>query len=131
MSSVSKKLAFFFACVLVLGLCLPLAGCFYNEEEAEAEAAAAATESGDGSAEVSESNTEGGAGDKDAAQELVGQSLTRDEIEAAVGTPSKFVMSSAGCERGVYGGYFYYDGFSIFSRSYDKGGTFTVVSISE
>jgi hypothetical protein len=40
-------------------------------------------------------------------------------------------MSSEGCERGVYAGRFYYDGFTIFSRTYDKGQTFSIVSINE
>jgi uncharacterized protein YceK len=69
-------------------------------------------------------------GDKDAASALVGQKLSKEDIEAQVGTGERFEMSSAGCERGVYAGYFYYKNFSIYSVTYDKGGTFTVKSVS-
>lgn len=70
------------------------------------------------------------AGDQTAAEALIGQSLTREEIEEAVGAGERFEMNNAGCERGVYGGYFYYSNFSIFSKTYDKGGSFTIVSVS-
>lgn len=119
MNTYAKRLLTLFAAVVMASLCLVMAGCFAVDESAEESAGA----------EVSEVNENASAGDADAAEALIGESLTRDEIEAAVGVPSKFEMSSAGCERGVYGGYFYYEGFSIFSRSYDKGGSFTIVSV--
>ena len=65
------------------------------------------------------------------AEALIGQTLTRDEIEDTLGECEKFDMSSDGCERGVYAGRFYYDGYAIFSRTYDKGQTFSIVSVSE
>lgn len=66
-----------------------------------------------------------------AAQELIGQTVTQDDIEAAVGKWEDFEMSSAGCERGVYAGKFYYKDFYIFSRTYDKGQTFSVTAVNE
>lgn len=68
---------------------------------------------------------------KDAAKALIGKSVSREDVEAAVGEWNDFQMSSEGCERGVYAGRFYYDGFTIFSRTYDKGQTFSIVSINE
>lgn len=72
-------------------------------------------------------------GDSDqasAAEALIGQTLTRSQIEESLGACSKFEMSANGCERGVYAGRFYYDGYTIFSRTYDKGETFYIVSIN-
>lgn len=66
-----------------------------------------------------------------AAQALIGQTVTQDDIEAAVGEWDDFEMSSAGCERGVYAGKFYYKDFYIFSRTYDKGQTFSVSAVNE
>lgn len=67
---------------------------------------------------------------KEAAEALIGQTLTRDEIEAAVGECEQFDMNNNGCERGVYAGKFFYKGFSIQSRTYDKGKTFKVISVN-
>lgn len=67
---------------------------------------------------------------KEAAEALIGQTLTRDEIEAAVGSCEQFDMNNNGCERGVYAGKFFYKGFSIQSRTYDKGKTFKIVSVN-
>ncbi len=101
-----------------------------SQEEAAAEdgqddAAAAGDDGRDDAAEKRAT------GDKEAAEGLIGTSVTRDELEAAVGSGEKFEMSAAGCERGVYAGYFYYDGFSIFTRTYDQGKTFSVVAVNE
>ena len=42
-----------------------------------------------------------------------------------------FELDGNGCERGVYAGRFYYDGFILYSRTYDKGETFHVMSVNE
>ena len=65
---------------------------------------------------------------KKAAEKLIDQTLSREEIEVAVGECEDFEMSSAGCERGVYSGKFFYKDFTIHSRTYDKGKTFHIVS---
>ena len=65
-------------------------------------------------------------GDKAAAEELMSQ----DDVEDSVGKWADFEMSSEGCERGVYAGIFYYDNFTIFSRTYDKGQTYHIVSVN-
>lgn len=67
---------------------------------------------------------------KKAAKKLIGKLCTRKYIEKKVGKPKKFVMSNAGCERGVYAGNFYYKGFMIHSRTYNKGKTFRVVAVN-
>lgn len=78
-----------------------------------------------------EAGTESNSQGKAAAEALIGQSLTKEEVEAAVGKWNDFDMSSNGCERGVYAGRFYYDDFNIFSRTYDKGQTFSIVSVND
>lgn len=107
--------ALFAACAIAL--CLALTGC---QEEGEYVESAGIVEIG-----------QEAEGDFDAAQKLVGQTLTKEEIEAAAGTGERYDMNSAGCERGVYGCYFYYSNFSIFAKTYDKGATMTVASVSE
>lgn len=68
---------------------------------------------------------------KAAAEELIGETLSREEIEQKLGAWEEFDMNSAGCERGVYAGEFYYEDFQIFSRTYNKGKTFRIVSVNE
>lgn len=63
-----------------------------------------------------------------AAQALIGETVTQDDIKEKVGDWNDFEMSSAGCERGVYSGKFYYGTFIINTRTYDKGETYSVVS---
>lgn len=64
----------------------------------------------------------------EAAQTLIGETVTQDDIKEKVGEWNDFEMSSAGCERGVYAGKFYYSTFIINTRTYDKGETYSVVS---
>ena len=118
---------------LALSLCLTtLAGCAgQGQEDGAAESPSAQATQEESSPEDEGGEAAGAAGDKAAAEALVGTSATRDEIEAAVGDGERFEMSAAGCERGVYAGYFYYDGFSIFTRTYDQGKTFSVVAVNE
>jgi hypothetical protein len=67
---------------------------------------------------------------KKAAKKLIGKTCTRKYIQNKVGKPKRFVMSNAGCERGVYAGNFYYKKFTIHTRTYNKGKTFRVVSVN-
>lgn len=94
-----------------------------NEIKAESEA--------DTSGDDTKSSTSSASADIAAAEELVGQTMSRDEVQEALGEWENFEMTSNGCERGVYAGRFYYKDFTIFSRTYDKGQTFSIVSINE
>ena len=69
-------------------------------------------------------------GDKAAAEELIDETASQDDLDESVGKWADFEMSSEGCERGVYAGIFYYDNFTIFSRTYDKGQTYHIVSVN-
>ena len=70
-------------------------------------------------------------GDKAAAEKLIDQTVTRDEIEEKVGEWNNFELDGAGCERGVYAGKFFYDNILINSRTYDKGETFRIVTVQD
>jgi hypothetical protein len=67
---------------------------------------------------------------KEVAEEFIGKTVSREEIQTGMGKWEKFEMSSKGCERGVYAGNFYYKDFVIFSRTYNKGKTFRIVSVN-
>ena len=123
----------------VLGLGLCLVGCSSGGSDAGAQSSSAAAASSSEAAAQQEAasgssaaaDAAGAASGVDEALTLVGETKTKDEIEAILGPSNRFEMSSEGCERGVYAGIFYYDGYTVFSRTYDKGGTFTIVSASE
>lgn len=70
-------------------------------------------------------------GGKEAAEVLIDQTVSRDKIEEEVGEWNDFELDGNGCERGVFAGRFFYDDFTIYSRTYDKGETFHVMSINE
>lgn len=70
-------------------------------------------------------------GNKEGAETLIDQTVSRDEIEKTVGKWNRFELDGNGCERGVYAGKFYYENFILYSRTYDKGETFHVMSINE
>ena len=72
----------------------------------------------------------GAVGDREKAESLINSDLSRDELEAAIGTCGDFEMSSKGCERGVYAGLFYYDNFILHSRTYDMGKTFHITAVN-
>lgn len=110
---------------LVVGCSSSDAGAGGDAAATEATATDGAAAEGDGAAAAS------GTADIAAAEALIGQEMTIDEVEAALGPADRFDMSAEGCERGVMQGIFYYDGFSVYSRTYDKGNTFTIVSVSE
>ena len=67
-------------------------------------------------------------GDKVAAEKLIDQTVTRDEIEEKVGEWNNFELDGAGC---VYAGKFFYDNILINSRTYDKGETFRIVTVQD
>lgn len=69
-------------------------------------------------------------GDKKAAETLIDQTVSREEIEETAGKWNEFELDGNGCERGVYAGKFYYDDFMIYSRTYDKGKTFHIMSVN-
>lgn len=85
--------------------------------------------------DINGDNTENSASsalsEKETAEELIGKTISREEIEKNVGKWEEFEMSSAGCERGVYAGEFSYKDFKIFSRTYNKGKTFRIISVNE
>ena len=81
--------------------------------------------------EDKKSSTTGNVGDKEAAEKMIDQTVSRDEIEEKVGKWNDFELDGNGCERGVYAGKFYYDNIRINSRTYDKGETFRIVAVNE
>lgn len=68
--------------------------------------------------------------EKKEAEKLIKKTVSREKIKKNVGEWEKFEMSSNGCERGVYAGKFYYEKFTIFSRTYNKGKTFRIISVN-
>jgi hypothetical protein len=69
------------------------------------------------------------AGQKEAAKQLIGQTLTKDEIVDAVGQYYKYAAGTNGCTKNVESGRFYYPGFVIYTRASENGTKFTVYSI--
>lgn len=70
-------------------------------------------------------------GGMEAAEALIDKTVSRDEVKESVGEWDRFEMDGNGCERGVYAGKFYYSDFTIYSRTYDKGETFHIMSVNE
>ncbi|WP_300408916.1 hypothetical protein [Lagierella sp.] len=68
---------------------------------------------------------------KSDAQKLIGETVTQEDVKSKIGEWDNFEMSSEGCERGVYAGRFFYEDFTIFSKTYDKGKTYHIESINE
>lgn len=82
-------------------------------------------------AEGTQSKKEGALkGDKKAAETLIEETVSREKIEETVGKWNEFELDGNGCERGVYAGKFYYEDFMIYSRTYDKGKTFHIMSVN-
>lgn len=75
--------------------------------------------------------TTGKIGNKEEAEKLLEQTVTRDEIREKVGEWNNFELDGAGCERGVYAGKFFYDNILINSRTYDKGETFRIIIVQD
>ena len=86
-------------------------------------------------ADASKDSEKGGqtaeGGGKEAAGTLIDKTVSRDEVKESVGEWDRFEMDGNGCERGVYAGKFYYGDFTIYSRTYDKGETFHIMSVNE
>lgn len=101
-----------------------------TETPQQTETAAVETEAAEPGIATEEAPASGTA-DKEAAEALVGQELSREEVQASLGEWNDFNMSSNGCERGVYAGRFYYDGFILYSRTYNQGKTFRIMSVNE
>ena len=98
------------------------------EPAAEAEETGSlAEDAADG--ENTDAEKSGTADMKAAAEALIGEQVTMEDIEEKVGKYEDFQMDSNGCERGVFAGLFYYKGFTIRSRTYDRGKTFTIVEV--
>lgn len=121
MKKTSRHTAFLLAFALMLGMGCLVVGCTLSNEDASD---VAAESTGAGAESL-------GTADISAAEALIGEEMTMDEMETALGSSKDFTMSAEGCERGVMQGIFYYDGFTVYSRTYDKGNTFTIVSVSE
>ncbi|MDR0841406.1 MAG: hypothetical protein LBN26_08520 [Christensenellaceae bacterium] len=68
-------------------------------------------------------------GQKAAAQALIGQTVTHEEIKEKVGEDISFSKGTNGCAREITSGRFYYPGFVIYCQSDDHGKTYTVLSI--
>ena len=81
--------------------------------------------------EDKKSSTTGNVGDKEAAEKMIDQTVSRDEIEEKVGKWNDFELDGNGCERGVYAVKFYYYNIRINSRTYDKGETFRIGAVNE
>lgn len=69
------------------------------------------------------------AGQKEAAKKLIGQTLTKEEVIAAVGQYTKFVTDTNGCTHDIESGRFYYPGFVIYSRADEDGSRFVILSV--
>lgn len=101
-----------------------------NSETAVAESVAAESQDAADDSDSGE-GTSSAKGDKGTAETLIGQDLSRDQVEEALGEWNDFNMDGNGCERGVYAGRFYYDDFILYSRTYDLGKTFHIMSVNE
>lgn len=99
-----------------------------KETNTETEVAAETDTAGDSTKSSASSSA---SSEKETAEQLIGKTISREEIEKNVGKWEEFEMSSAGCERGVYAGEFSYKDFKIFSRTYNKGKTFRIISVNE
>lgn len=133
MKTMNRHAAFFLVFILTLGVGCLAAGCASSDDGSSDTAADTTAKSNDTDDAVPADTAEksSGTADIEAAEALIGQEMTMDEVEAKLGAAKDFSMSAEGCERGVMQGIFYYDDFTVFSRTYDKGGTFTIVSVSD
>lgn len=124
-----NKLLIAVACMaLVIGVFALITVAVTSTTMAEAETEAD-IEEGTASGAKNDSSS-GSSEEKKAAEKLIDKTMSREKVKKNVGEWEKFEMSSDGCERGVYAGKFYYKDFTIFSRTYDKGKTFHIVSVN-
>ena len=111
-----KKLVILVVSMLLLVGIFGVIAVTITNSETNTQAKADASEDTEKSGQTSEG------GGKEAAETL---------IDKTVGEWDRFEMDGNGCERGVYAGKFYYGDFTIYSRTYDKGETFHIMSVNE
>ena len=121
-----KKKILLIVIILLLGVAFIGIGFVLTQSTTSTTKTSAKTEEG-----TEQEKKTGMVGDKAAAEKLIDQTVTRDEIEEKVGEWNNFELDGAGCERGVYAGKFFYDNILINSRTYDKGETFRIVTVQD
>ena len=121
-----KKKILLIVIILLLGVAFIGIGFVLTQSTTSTTKTSAKTEEG-----TEQEKKTGMVGDKVAAEKLIDQTVTRDEIEEKVGEWNNFELDGAGCERGVYAGKFLYDNILINSRTYDKGETFRIVTVQD
>ena len=121
-----KKKRLLIVIILLLGVAFIGIGFVLTQSTTSTTKTSAKTEEG-----TEQEKKTGMVGDKVAAEKLIDQTVTRDEIEEKVGEWNNFELDGAGCERGVYAGKFFYDNILINSRTYDKGETFRIVTVQD
>lgn len=121
-----KKKILLIVIILLLGVAFIGIGFVLTQSTTSTTKTSAKTEGG-----TEQEKKTGMVGDKVAAEKLIDQTVTRDEIEEKVGEWNNFELDGAGCERGVYAGKFFYDNILINSRTYDKGETFRIVTVQD
>ena len=121
-----KKKILIIVIILLLGVVFIGIGFVLTQSTTSTTKTSAKTEEG-----TEQEKKTGMVGDKVAAEKLIDQTVTRDEIEEKVGEWNNFEFDGAGCERGVYAGKFFYDNILINSRTYDKGETFRIVTVQD
>lgn len=121
-----KKKILLIVIILLLGVAFIEIGFVLTQSTTSTTKTSAKTEEG-----TEQEKKTGMVGDKVAAEKLIDQTVTRDEIEEKVGEWNNFELDGAGCERGVYAGKFFYDNILINSRTYDKGETFRIVTVQD
>ena len=121
-----KKKILLIVIILLLGVAFIGIGFVLTQSTTSTTKTSAKTEEG-----TEQEKKTGMVGDKVAAEKLIDQTVTRDEIEEKVGEWNNFELDGAGCERGFYAGKFFYDNILINSRTYDKGETFRIVTVQD
>ena len=121
-----KKKILLIVIILLLGVAFIGIGFVLTQSTTSTTKTSAKTEEG-----TEQEKKTGMVGDKVAAEKLIDQTVTRDEIEEKGGEWNNFELDGAGCERGVYAGKFFYDNILINSRTYDKGETFRIVTVQD
>ena len=121
-----KKKILLIVIILLLGVAFIGIGFVLTQSTTSTTKTSAKTEEG-----TEQEKKTGMVGDKVAAEKLIDQTVTRDEIEEKVGEWNNFELDGAGCERDVYAGKFFYDNILINSRTYDKGETFRIVTVQD
>ena len=104
--------------VLLAGVFVGIGVVITNTTKAEVETTAK-EENSDAATEKSDDQDDSAtkSAERKAAEGLIDQTVSREEIEEIVGEWDDFEMSSAGCERGVYSGKLFYKDFIIHFKS--------------